>query len=1175
MADKPIKFDDIILLGDGINKLIADFKKLETNVVKSIDNIAKASKTLGISLDGTEESIKNLVDESEKLQKSTDQQSTKLNENAKSLDKLTTEHRQNAQAQKEATIATETLGNSIVDQKKKIKLLQTEYESLDPTIAGNKQKMNQLSKQLVRTRTDVKQLSDASKRMNATFDSSAGSYNDLIKQNKRISQILRKLPAEFLETNKRAQQLQKTFHENTQTLKKFDAQMGQNFRNVGNYGDSLGKLNGLAMGGAKALGALGLAGGVALVGKELFEATKQLEKNQKTMKKLLNVGGKDLEAYTAKASAVAQVFDQEFNMVARATNVLMETFGDSGSESLDLIEQSLIRGVDIQDDFLEQISEYSLFFKEAGLNAQNMVDVMIKGEDKGIFSDKALDAVKEASIRIREMPQTTKDALDALGISSARLERDLANGSKTVADAIAEVSTEMGKLPAQSVVVGTAIADIFGGAGEDAGLAFLLTLKDINSESKDWENNLSDAQKATKEYLDSQTGLNAALVSFGANTDTLTTKLKTFGLTLTTDVLNVLSKLARMFTTAEARMEDFKKQLTETEDIAVLEEQLASLRGDMILLMDGAKEGGAKGLLSRLFFGVSEEEQRKSFNEIGQKMSDIKAKIALIKNTEVQEEEKKVVKVVAANNKGMNDIARHKRQAERDLEIFLLNQQIGLLEQTRDNEEKSLNERLAASDLIEEKKMMIAGTMAEARLDTEKKLIQEEIDLIEAQFSDMLAKASKAGDDFADALFEGLKREAEGGTLDSLYDKGMRGVLLKLETSRNEQLKVIEEGNMSFKDKEQARFETEEEFRRKSLESQLFFLKKKLALTEENSEQSLDIAKRISEAELELSKTTNEQKTINIQDFASAATDVANALINMRLSRFDNELAQLDERAEASATFYDNELSLAGDNEIAKKEINRQRIQDEKKLERERNKILRDQAKAQKRAAIFGAIVSTAQGVAQALNNPYPANLIFAASVAAVGAIEIATIQNEPLPSFAKGVKKADGGLAVVGEKGRELVVDKKSGTAGFTPDKTSLMDVPEGAEIFDAVTTRRMMANPEQLENAIGANETNKNIHLSNASLQYNKNKYLQAMAAQNRPPEKLDYNRLGKAVAENIPPQQIWEIGNDNRVRSFTRHRDGSRTEHRNKEADFISHKNPLVKQVREMEKKIDKMN
>ena len=54
--------------------------------------------------------------------------------------------------------------------------------------------------------------------------------------------------------------------------------------------------------------------------------------------------------------------------------------------------------------------------------------------------------------------------------------------------------------------------------------------------------------------------------------------------------------------------------------------------------------------------------------------------------------------------------------------------------------------------------------------------------------------------------------------------------------------------------------------------------------------------------------------------------------------------------------------------------------------------------KNQKAFAIASAIISTAQGAAQALANPFPLNLIALASVAAAGLAQILTIKNTPIP---------------------------------------------------------------------------------------------------------------------------------------------------------------------------------
>lgn len=1171
MAEDSFKFEDIVDLGDGINKAISEFKKLEKNLVKSIENITKANTKLSGSMDEIQQDIKKNVDASEQLQKSTDQQGQKINLVSTDLSKLSKKYNDNAQAQKEAKVAVESLGNSVVDQKEKVKLLQHEYDRLDPKLEGNEQKMKQLSKQIVRTRAGIKELSDASKRMNATFDSSEGSYNNLIKQNKRIKEVLRKLPPEFIETNKRAQELKNTFNQNSDALKKFDKGLGENFRNVGNYGGALGKLNGLASGGVKMLGALGLAGAFAAGAKAIFDSTKALEKNKVTLNTLLGASGKDLDAYAARATAVAHVFDAEFNEVARATNVLMESFGHSGTEALDTIEQALLRGADVQEDFLEQIIEYSVFFKEAGLNAQNMVDVMIAGEDKGIFSDKALDTVKEASIRIREMPQTTKDAIDALGISSDQLQKDLANGSKTVFEAIQEVSTEMGKLPEQSVVVGTAIADIFGGAGEDAGLAFLLSLKDITGATGDYKNSLTEAQKATLRLLESETELNEELLSFGSQIENTTKKVQAFFNELLVSGIKILKELSRLFTTAEERVASFKKMIGESSDLDLLNKKLADSTAQLALFDKELAEAG----------GLENFNKELQDNIIGSRLTildeikTIQDRIAELSKEEVEKELKDLKKLGDGKKKELEDAARRQRQAARDLAQFQLEQQIRLLEETKDNEDASLGERISAAQLITQKQIEIAEIGKESRLDVEKALIKEEKDLIKAEFDDLVMIAEKTGDDFANALFENAKIQAEGGDLSALYDKASRIRLSEIETAKNKELQLIEEANLSFRDKEQAKFDVEQEFRRRGLEQELVFLKKKAAMANLDLETRTQIAEKISEVELELSRQTVEGKEIDLMAFVDTFMQIQGILFDSKQAELERELEELNMRSEQNAEFYDREVELAGDNTEAIAQLRKKELEEEQKIENERLRLKRKIAQNDKKQAIFTALINASQAAVVALaSSPPPVNFIMAALVAAAAGVEIAAIASAPLPAFAEGTKSAPGGKAIVGERGSELWVDKKKGEAGLTPSTATLVDLPKGVQVFDAVTTDRMLKNPEQLQNTIGVKQDSDNVNISNATLKHSKRKYLESRVPQ-QSQQRIDYDRLGRAVARNIPASTVMEIGQDNKVRQFTKHKDGSITEHKNKEADFISHKNPIAKALRELQKKVDKIS
>ena len=145
---------------------------------------------------------------------------------------------------------------------------------------------------------------------------------------------------------------------------------------------------------------------------------------------------------------------------------------------------------------------------------------------------------------------------------------------------------------------------------------------------------------------------------------------------------------------------------------------------------------------------------------------------------------------------------------------------------------------------------------------------------------------------------------------------------------------------------------------------------------------------------------------------------------------------------------------------------------------------------------------------------------------------------------------------------------------AGLTPSVATLVDTPEGVEIFNAVTTKRMLSNPQELESTIGVNDNAENLKMSNATLTQSKKRYMESRVAVQRG-DVTDYERLGKVIARNIPPAQVTQFGEDNRVRKFTKYADGSVIEHKGQETDFISPQNPIAKAVKEIQRKTDQMD
>lgn len=189
--------------------------------------------------------------------------------------------------------------------------------------------------------------------------------------------------------------------------------------------------------------------------------------------------GEEMQRLRNGVQAVAEYFGKDFNEVLRSVNSLANGFGVSMDEALRLVRSGLVSGADVGGDFLDTLREYPRYFKEAGLSAEDFVAITANAAKQGVFSDKGVDVIKEGNLRIREMTKATADALNGIGISADLVQQQLRDGSITTFEVMQQVAAKLKELPASSSQVGTAIADIFGGPGEDAGLEYIKTLADV------------------------------------------------------------------------------------------------------------------------------------------------------------------------------------------------------------------------------------------------------------------------------------------------------------------------------------------------------------------------------------------------------------------------------------------------------------------------------------------------------------------------------------------------------------------------------------------------------------------------------------------------------------------------------------------------------------------------
>ena len=241
--------------------------------------------------------------------------------------------------------------------------------------------------------------------------------------------------------------------------------------------------------------------------------------------------GSALKDLRDEISGISDTFGTDFRETLQATNSVAKQFGISYEQAANVISKGFVAGANANGEFIDTLKEYPAYFKEAGISASDFVAIIAKSNQEGIFSDKGVDAIKEGNLRLREMTTATASALEGIGISSKKVQEDLQSGAKTTWQVMQEVSQKLSELPESSSKVGTAIADIFGGPGEDAGLQYLTMLKDIKGGIDDVIEKQGDMSTSLLEVNNAATeckkAFNNLFDSTGGDFETFTNRLKT------------------------------------------------------------------------------------------------------------------------------------------------------------------------------------------------------------------------------------------------------------------------------------------------------------------------------------------------------------------------------------------------------------------------------------------------------------------------------------------------------------------------------------------------------------------------------------------------------------------------------------------------------------------------
>jgi hypothetical protein len=662
---------------------------------------------------------------------------------------------------------------------------------------------------------------------------------------------------------------------------------------------------------------LAMAGvaGVGMAFKWWYDYNKGLMEATRLTQQFTGLTGVEMKSVRNEVLAVSNAFGLEFTETMQSANTMSKAFGISVSESLKIMQDGLVSGANANGEFLDTIKEYPRYFKEAGLNAEEMVAISTQATKEGIFSDKGVDTIKEGNIRLREMTTATAAALDGIGISSKQVQKDLQDGNKTTFQVMQEVANKLKELPQSSAAVGSAIANIFGGPGEDAGLAYIEMLGNIELDMDKVKAKSGDLAKAQEDELNATKELQDAMASLfdytGGGFENMKAQLSTIAKKSLTAVIKGVVQAINYFIDWYNNSLLLRGIINALGTSFRLVWNAAKLACNLII--DSFKQVGsaARGVLDILegivTFDLSKAQ--KGFKEIFDISGTIKEAWHDIKNAGIE--------IGNSFADGFENTVNGR------LEHIKLDRVNGGATSSEPVNGSKGTTPAAANGSTAKTKAQRAKEKAEAKAEAERrkkqeKELQEAIALIQHKYNEQVMDAKKrylAGmydneRDYSNDL-EQLEKNMVSRSIDAYVAAGQIGaekaqemqaklldIMIKAKADlKNQAKEIVDELNKEFENAEKARKDAnilgggtsdEENDNAAKLERYKAFLEQKLAMTQENTEAQKQLQQQLHDTEVQLAGDSNKKQQQKIGERQQMMANMISTLGD-GLSSFFNE----------------------------------------------------------------------------------------------------------------------------------------------------------------------------------------------------------------------------------------------------------------------------------------------
>jgi hypothetical protein len=181
-----------------------------------------------------------------------------------------------------------------------------------------------------------------------------------------------------------------------------------------------------------------------------------------------DAGDDAVKAISEKLLTLGQLAEADSSEVARAVHKMLVTgMAGSADEAFDIITRGIQQGADEAGDLLDTFDEYSIQFKQLGINGKEALGLISQGLRSGARdADTVADTLKEIAIVAQSGSKASVAAFKALGLNGDQLGKMFAQGGEQAHKAFDMVldKTKAIKDPMQQNAIATGL---FGTKAED------------------------------------------------------------------------------------------------------------------------------------------------------------------------------------------------------------------------------------------------------------------------------------------------------------------------------------------------------------------------------------------------------------------------------------------------------------------------------------------------------------------------------------------------------------------------------------------------------------------------------------------------------------------------------------------------------------------------------------